>query len=224
MKVLSTLDLQQNRVVNVGSAVDGSDLVTKAQLDAAIEAVKVKASCRTVATTNITLSGEQTIGATSVVAGDRVLVIGQTDAKTNGIYVASATAWARSADANVWSELVNAQVFVNVDRAIYRSDISNTGALGTDNVVFVEFLKYSELPANLAKKEVFTITGNGTSTIFPVTPTIIADPITDRYTAQVFDAGYNLVAVDINNDENNIKINFASAPANGAEYTVVVIS
>lgn len=60
-----------------------------------------KLACRAVSTSNITLSGEQTIDGVSIVSGDRVLVAGQTDAKRNGIYNASTGAWSRADDANV---------------------------------------------------------------------------------------------------------------------------
>lgn len=60
-----------------------------------------KLACRAVSTSNITLSGEQTIDGVSVVSGDRVLVAGQTDARRNGIYNASTGAWSRADDANV---------------------------------------------------------------------------------------------------------------------------
>jgi phage-related tail fiber protein len=46
------------------------------------------------------LSGLQTIDAVAVLAGDTVLVTAQTDAKTNGVYLASAGAWTRDASAD----------------------------------------------------------------------------------------------------------------------------
>jgi hypothetical protein len=55
-------------------------------------------ACRVVATSNITLSGTQTIDGVAVVAGDRVLVTGQTTASQNGPYVVAAGAWSRAAD------------------------------------------------------------------------------------------------------------------------------
>ena len=50
-------------------------------------------------TTDITLSGEQTID-TILTSASRVLVKNQADATQNGIYVSGAGAWTRSADAN----------------------------------------------------------------------------------------------------------------------------
>lgn len=60
--------------------------------------VAVKAPCRAVALTNITLSGEQTVNGVACVDGDRVLVTAQTSGVNNGIYVVSTGSWTRSKD------------------------------------------------------------------------------------------------------------------------------
>lgn len=57
-----------------------------------------KRACRVVATSNITLSGLQTINGVALAAGDRVLVTGQTTASKNGVYIASDGTWARAID------------------------------------------------------------------------------------------------------------------------------
>jgi len=55
---------------------------------------------RVVTTSNITLSGTQTIDGVSVVAGDRILVAGQSDSSKNGIYVVQdlPAVWTRAFD------------------------------------------------------------------------------------------------------------------------------
>jgi phage-related tail fiber protein len=65
---------------------------------------------RAATTGNITLSGAQTIDGVSVIAGDRVLVKNQTAGEENGIYVAAAGAWSRSADANSALKLLPASM------------------------------------------------------------------------------------------------------------------
>ncbi len=57
-----------------------------------------KGAARAVATTNITLSGAQTIDGVACVNGDRVLCTGQTAGSANGLYVVAAGAWARAGD------------------------------------------------------------------------------------------------------------------------------
>lgn len=71
------------------SATDRAALVTD---------VSIKTPCRVATSSNITLSGTQTIDGVAVAAGDRVLVKNQTTATENGIYVVSATAWTRAVD------------------------------------------------------------------------------------------------------------------------------
>lgn len=95
-----------------------------------------------VATTeNISLTGEQTIDGVSVTAGMRVLVKDQTDPKTNGIYVASATAWARSADADSAAKLESAVVFVKQGTAGADKEflqVTDGITLGTSDIVFTQ--------------------------------------------------------------------------------------
>jgi hypothetical protein len=90
--------------------VDGSSVVTSldyrvATLESASAAKDFKNSVRAVATSNITLSGAQTIDGVSIVAGDRVLVAGQSTGANNGIYVCAAGAWSRASDADSSSEM-----------------------------------------------------------------------------------------------------------------------
>ncbi len=66
--------------------------------DGLVGTLGVKAPCRVVTTAPITLYGLQTIDSIVVVAGDRVLVKDQVDTIENGIWVAQATDWYRSAD------------------------------------------------------------------------------------------------------------------------------
>jgi uncharacterized cupin superfamily protein len=62
------------------------------------QTVSIKAPCRVVATSNITLNGLQTIDGVTVAALDRVLLTAQTTASENGIYEADSGDWSRSVD------------------------------------------------------------------------------------------------------------------------------
>lgn len=119
----------------------------------------VKRSVKAATTANITLSGTQTIDGVALVAGDRVLVKDQTTASQNGIYVVSATAWSRSADADTISELAGA--CVNVDSGTtnggmrFDTDLKTTDTLGTTAVSFYRVLDSLDLAtANTANKVV----------------------------------------------------------------------
>lgn len=98
LKVVNGLDLQLQKIVNLADGSAPGDAVTKAQLDAMFRGLKWKNSVKVASTTNLTLSGTQTIDGVAVIAGDRVLAKDQTTATANGIYVVAAGAWSRATD------------------------------------------------------------------------------------------------------------------------------
>lgn len=121
-----------------------TDIVNKAYVDAVAQGLDIKASCLTASTANITtLSGLLTIDGILLVAGDRVLVKNQSTQANNGIYVASATAWARSADMNTWAEVPSAFTFVESGSTQANSGWVCTsqagGTLGVTAITFVQF-------------------------------------------------------------------------------------
>jgi lysophospholipase L1-like esterase len=85
----------------------------------------LKAPVLVVATSNITLSGEQTIDGESVLAvnassvADRVLCTAQTTASENGIYDVSTGTWSRSADANGPYDLMKGTTVFVTDGTTY---------------------------------------------------------------------------------------------------------
>jgi hypothetical protein len=99
-------------LTNLLDPVSLQDAATKNYVDNVAQGLDTKASCLAGTTANITLSGTQTIDGIAIVAGDRVLVKNQTLPAENGIYVASASAWARSSDMNTWAEVVSAYSFI----------------------------------------------------------------------------------------------------------------
>ena len=86
------------------------------------------------ATSNITLSGEQTIAGVETSASS-VVVTGQTNPAQNGIYVTASGAWTRRSDANTAAELFGAAVLVgdgnSAGTTLYCS-IAADATLGTD--------------------------------------------------------------------------------------------
>lgn len=150
-----------NKRFRAGDPSDPQDVATKAYVDGIASGLDVKASVRAATTASITLSGEQTIDGVSVVAGDRVLVKDQTAGENNGIYVASASSWTRSSDADSNAE-VTPNLFTFVEEGTANADsgwtLSNNGSitLGTTELTFSQFSGAGQITAG----DGLTKTGN----------------------------------------------------------------
>lgn len=100
-----------------------------------------KQSVRVATTANIALAGLQAVDGVALVAGDRVLVKNQAGAKDNGLYVVSAGAWARTADADANAEVTSAML-VSVEQGATLADTrwqlitDGAIALGTTPLTF----------------------------------------------------------------------------------------
>jgi hypothetical protein len=78
---------------------------TKQYVDVSSQGFSFKNAVRVVSTTNVATTGLLTIDGVTLVAGNRVLLAGQTTPAQNGIYVAAAGAWTRATDADASGEL-----------------------------------------------------------------------------------------------------------------------
>ena len=123
--------------------VSGNDVVNKTYLDYFATGLSWKQPVLCATTANISLTGVQTLDGISAVAGSRVLVKNQTAAAENGIYISSASAWARSTDADIWTELLGAIVFVESGNTLAGSAWYCTaqpgGTIGTTAVNWSNF-------------------------------------------------------------------------------------
>jgi len=153
------------KLTNLADPVSNTDATNKQYVDSVAQGLDVKASVLAATTANITLSGTQTIDGISVAAGDRVLVKNQTTQSQNGIYVASASAWARSSDADTWAELVSAFVFV--EQGTTQADtgwvctVDAGGTLGSTAVTWAQFSGAGTYTAGNG----LTLTGNSFSVV-----------------------------------------------------------
>jgi hypothetical protein len=124
------------------------DLATKQYVDSVAQGLNAKAACLYGTTAPITLSGLGTQAggdwASSLTAGDRILVKNQSSAQFNGIYVASASTWSRSADMNVWAEVPSSFVFIQ-DGAILADTgwVTTANAGGTIDVTPIPWTQFS---------------------------------------------------------------------------------
>lgn len=116
----------------------------------------LKASVATVALTNITLSGVQTVAGvasdSAAALAKGVLAIGQTAPAQNGVYIPGAGAWTRRSDLDAAGEMAKASVRVDggdhAGRTYWQTATVTT--LGTDAVVWALIADDSALVADKA--------------------------------------------------------------------------
>jgi hypothetical protein len=108
-------------------------------LDGLSTSVAVKAPCQAVGTSNVTLSGLQTINGYTTEEGDRVLLIGQTDGTENGIYAASTGTWSRTKDFDGNRDVVKGTLVVSNDvdsNIYYRVTSDDPIVIGSSDIDF----------------------------------------------------------------------------------------
>ena len=141
--------IAQHRIINdVGSST--TELLSASKILGLISAISagvdVKDPVETVADTNITLSGEQTINGVTTSAS-RIAVIGQSAPADNGFYDTASGAWTRTADADTDAEVTNGMLttVLNASSTFYRDRIVLTTA--DPITVGVTALSFAIIPA-----------------------------------------------------------------------------
>ena len=144
----SNLDAGTYTITNLGTPTNSTDAATKAYVDAVSEGLHVHEAARVYVGTNVNLSSDleagDTIDGVTLVAGDRVLVNGQTAQSQNGIYVVqSSGAAVRAADFDSPNEVASGDfIFVSAGDN-YEStgwvQTNSPATIGADAISFTQF-------------------------------------------------------------------------------------
>jgi len=145
------------------------DIANKFYVDTVAQGLGPKAACQVATTTNITLSGLQTIDGYTTLSGDRVLVKNQSSSQFNGIYIASVSTWIRSTDMDVWSEVPGAYTVILNGGQADTGWVCTATQSGTINVTAMPWVQFSGSATYYAgtgltlASNTFSITNTGVS-------------------------------------------------------------
>lgn len=128
------INAQGQSITGLPAPAQASDAVTKQYVDAYAQGQAIKKACKAVATSNITLSGSQSADGIVLNAGDRALLIAQSDAKQNGIWIVQSGAWTRPDDFKTGSSAASIFVFVEQGSAYAENGYSCINDDGQDVV------------------------------------------------------------------------------------------
>lgn len=145
----AAVSMNSQKITNLAAPTAGSnDAARIVDVENAVQSaaagIDSKPSVRAIATSNITLSGTQTIDGVSVIAGDRVLVKAQSTGSANGVYVVAAGAWSRATTEDNNNEMTpGAFWFVEGGTTYGKTQwrIENTGTItvGTTSITINQF-------------------------------------------------------------------------------------
>lgn len=182
--ILSSLDMGgAARILNLPDGASAQEPATVAQLNAAVEGLAWKDSCRIATQANLNLAAPgASVDGVSLSVGDRMLVRSQTTASENGIYVwnGAAVAATRALDANAAAELEQAVATVEEGTsagASFRQTAVNF-TLGSSSVTWAAFgtsaAAATETTAGIAEVATQAETDAGTDDARMVTPLKLA--------------------------------------------------
>jgi hypothetical protein len=149
----SPVSFNSQKITNVVDPTAAQEVATKAYVDAYVQGLDIKASCRLVATSNVaTLSGSQTIDGSATSTGDRVLLTSQTTPSANGIYLTAAGAWSRATDADSSAD-VSSGMYTYISEGTANADsgwvltTNDPITLGTTALAFTQFSGAGQITA-----------------------------------------------------------------------------
>jgi hypothetical protein len=146
--------------------VDATHAASKQYVDdTVLTGLRLGASIKTVATSNIGLSGLSAVNGYTPIAGDRILVIGQTNATENGVYDAASGGWTRSTDSDTDAELRGYQYLITAGTYInarYGNTNQSAITIGTTNITYQQ-ISNAEIDPIFTASPSFGITGTNIS-------------------------------------------------------------
>ena len=133
-----------NSMIVNNSPTNDKHVANKEYVDSKIEGLNVLDSVRVATTSNINLSGTQSIDGVSVIADNRVLVKNQSTLSQNGVYLCKSGTWTRTSDMDTGNDASNNFTFVeegttNEHQGFVCTSNKGSAVVGTNNLEFTQF-------------------------------------------------------------------------------------
>lgn len=218
----ANVSMNGHRIVNLADPTGDTDGANKRYVDGLSAGLAWKEPVRVATTANVALATGTllTIDGVVLAAGDRVLVKAQTAGAENGIYIASAGAWTRAADADSAGDLEGAAVFVNEGAAAGDTGwVMTTNppiTLGTTALTFVKFFGGTTGSVNKFAADI----GDGVATSIAVVHNLGSRDVTVSVRDVVSHA--EVYPDVVMTDANTVTLGFTTAPATGSLRAVVI--
>jgi hypothetical protein len=131
-------------ITGLPTPVNASDASTKGYVDSVVQGLNLKPACIAVATTNVTMSGTQSIDGVALAVGNRVLLTGQSNGVNNGIWVVASGNWTRPADLASGASAAAAYTFIeegtaNADNGWVCTSDPGQDTVGTAATTWTQF-------------------------------------------------------------------------------------
>lgn len=139
----ASVSFNNQLITNLADAVSAQDAVNLRTLQAAVASaaagIDSKPSVRVLANTNQTLSGLPTVDGITLTAGQRILLVNQTDPTQNGPYVVASGSWVRASDELTPGAFWYVEEGTSFGKTQWR--IENTGTItpGTTSITINQF-------------------------------------------------------------------------------------
>ena len=147
-----SVSANSQKITNLADPTGDNDAANKGYVDGVAQGLDVKQSVQACSTSNITLSGTQTIDGVSVSVDERVLVKDQSVASQNGLYLCKSGSWVRTDDLAAGADAAGAFVFVeagsaNGDKGFVCTTNKGSATVGSDSLAFSQFSSSGEVTA-----------------------------------------------------------------------------
>ena len=225
--ISSTVDMNTNRINNLGNPVADTDATNKGSVNTLLNALNAKGSVVVATTVAGTLASSFTAGSVidtvTLVLGDRILIKDQAIGSENGIYVVTAGTPTRALDFALGTSAAGAYTVVtrgsaaNIDSLFLVSNVAGSAVVGTNALTFGQISGHAITAGTGLTLSAYTLSVNASQTQITSVGTLTSLTVSGNTTTGTLTIGstnYNPNTSDIPTQLSFTGANNQAAPAN----------